>query len=254
MKLDLFNSLLLIEAVAAPKEKVKPAKEPVVEPAKAEKSMSSDGDSLESAKKAFIFKTKFDQYDNLEQTEDQALRREMKRVYSIFGREHERSVVYGLTSGNEREFKRLARMLGISTDGEVTLERVKRAGFTLAGRIGTKRLMKRGDFIVSLVGPNDDQAPIAFYTSKPVEKVVEHQTDMFGATDHNDLINDLEAEAQALIDKHASQNEVNAFKKKVHDSLGHDSIDNVHTPVLGAAGLRIAKKLRAAGYKGITND
>lgn len=165
MELNLFNSLLLIEAAAAPKEKVKPAKEPVIEP---ESGAKDDG--LDSLKKSFIFKMKFDQYDNLEQTEDQALRREMKRVYSIFGREHERSVVYGISSSNEREFKRLARMLGISTDGEVTLERVKRAGFTLAGRIGTKRLMKRGDFIVSLVGPNDDQTPIAFYTPKPVEK------------------------------------------------------------------------------------
>lgn len=249
MELSLFNSLLLIEAVAAPKEKVKPAKEPVIEP-KTKAEPAGDGDGLDSAKKAFIFKTKFDQYDNLEQTEDQNLRREMKRVYAIFGREHERSVVYGINSGNDREFKRLARMLGISTDGEVTLERVKRAGFTLAGRIGTKRLMKRGDFVVSLVGPNDDQTPIAFYTSKPVEKVAESQADMFGGTDHGDIIADLEAEAQRLIDKHASQAEVNEFKKKMRDSLGHDSIHNDHLADLSATSQRIVKKLRAAGYKG----
>ena len=91
-------------------------------------------------------------------------------MYAIFGREHERAAVYGVTSASEREFKRAGRALGISTDGEVTLERVKRAGFTLVGRIGIKRLMKRGDFVVSLVGPNDDAAPITFYTAKPAKE------------------------------------------------------------------------------------
>lgn len=169
MELELFKSLVLItEAKAEPKAKI--AKEPTIEVDPKADSAPEAKDGLASDKTAFIFRPKFDQYGNLEQTEDQALRREMKRVYSMFGREHERSAVYGVTSGSEREFKRLARMLGISTDGEVTLERVKRAGFTLAGRIGAKRLMKRGEFVVSLVGPSDDAAPISFYTAKPAEK------------------------------------------------------------------------------------
>lgn len=167
MELELFKSLVTLVEAKAPKEPVKVAKEPEVDTGPAPKEQES---GLSSDKTAFIFRPKFDQYGNLEQTEDQALRREMKRVYTMFGREHERAVVYGVTSGSEREFKRLARMLGISTDGEVTLERVKRAGFTLVGRIGAKRLMKRGEFVVSLVGPSDDAAPISFYTAKPVEK------------------------------------------------------------------------------------
>lgn len=168
--MELLKSLILITeakaAAAAPAPKIAKDVELETEPKGGE-----DGDTSFSPEKiAFFFRPKFDVYGNLEQTENQDLRRETKRVYSMFGREHERAVVYGISSGSEREFKRVARMLGISTDGEVTLERVKRAGFTLAGRIGTKRLMKRGDFVVSLVGPSDDQTAITFYTAKPVAK------------------------------------------------------------------------------------
>lgn len=169
MELELLKSLVLItEAKAPPAEAPKIAKGPEVE---TEPKGGEDGDtSFAPEKTAFFFRPKFDVYGNLEQTENQELRRETKRVYTMFGREHERAAVYGITSGSEREFKRAARMLGISTDGEVTLERVKRAGFSLAGRIGAKRLMKRGDFVVSLVGPSDDQTPITFYTAKPAAK------------------------------------------------------------------------------------
>lgn len=169
MELDLFKTLVtLIEAKAPAKEPVKIAKaeiepEPVADEKPADTSFAPD-------KTAFFFKPKFDIYGMLEQTDDMDLRREAKRVYAIFGREHERSAVYGISSSAEREFMRVSRMLGISTDGVVTLERVKRAGFTVAGRIGVKRLMKHGDFLVSLAGPNDDETTITFYTAKPVEK------------------------------------------------------------------------------------
>ena len=167
--MELLKSLvLIIEAKAPPEAAPKIAKDVELE---TEPKGGEDGDtSFSPEKTAFFFRPKFDIYSNLEQTENQDLRRETKRVYTMFGREHERAAVYGVSSGAEREFKRVARMLGISTDGEVTLERVKRAGFTLSGRIGAKRLMKRGDFIVSLVGPSDDQTVITFYTAKPVAK------------------------------------------------------------------------------------
>lgn len=167
MELELLKSLITITEAKAPPTATKVAKDVELETAPKD----SDGDtSFSPDKTSFFFRPKFDVYGNLEQTEDQELRRETKRVYTMFGREHERGVVYGITSGSEREFKRIARMLGVSTDGEVTLERVKRAGFTLSGRIGTKRLMKRGDFVVSLVGPSDDQTAITFYTAKQLEK------------------------------------------------------------------------------------
>jgi hypothetical protein len=167
MELELLKSLVILtESKAKPKVK----KEPEIAADDAAVAPPEGDTSLAPNKTAFFFRPKFDIYTNLEQTENQDLRRETKRVYAIFGREHERAAVYGVTSGSEREFKRAARALGISTDGEVTLERVKRAGFTLTGRIGIKRLMKRGDFVVSLVGPNDDAAPITFYTAKPIEE------------------------------------------------------------------------------------
>lgn len=167
MELELLKSLVVLtEAKDEAKPKAKVAKEPELPADDAATAPPDTG--LAPDKTAFFFRPKFDIYGNLEQTEDQELRRETKRVYSIFGREHERGAVYGVTSASEREFKRAARALGISTDGEVTLERVKRAGFTTAGRIGVKRLMKRGDFVVSLVGPTDDAATITFYTAKPV--------------------------------------------------------------------------------------
>ncbi len=168
MELELLKSLILItEAKEPPAEAPKIAKDTGPKEPKG----GDDGDtSFSPEKTAFFFRPKFDIYTNLEQTENQDLRRETKRVYSMFGREHARGAVYGISSGSEREFKRVTRMLGISTDGEVTLERVKRAGFALAGRIGTKRLMKRGDYVVSLVGQSDDQTTITFYTAKPVTK------------------------------------------------------------------------------------
>lgn len=175
MELKLLKELALLIEAAAPKAKdAKPVEkksdELVIDDDKLD---TGKGDTaLTPDKAAFFFRPKFDVYGNLEQTDDEPLRRETKRIYALFGREHERSSVFGVTSGSEREFKRTSKMLGISTDGEVTFERVKRAGFTLAGRVGTKRLMKRGDFIVTLdIGPDgNDQGQITFYTAKPADK------------------------------------------------------------------------------------
>jgi hypothetical protein len=169
MELELLQSLVMITEAKADPKPVKIAKEVAIEPEPVPDEEGKDT-SFAPEKTAFFFRPKFDSYGMLEQTDDMDARREAKRIYTMLGREHERATVYSITSSSEREFKRVAKMLGISTDGEVTLERVKRAGFTLAGRIGAKRLMKRGDFIVSLVGPSDDHAPITFYTTKPAEK------------------------------------------------------------------------------------
>lgn len=247
MELELLQSLVtLVEAKAPPVAPVKVAKDDVA-PVEA----PADDEALSPEKTHFIFRPKFDIYGNLEQTEDQELRRETKRVYTIFGREHERGAVYGVTSSAEREFKRIVRLLGISTDGEVTLERVKRAGFTLVGRIGVKRLMKRGAYVVSLVGPSDDQAPITFYTAKPAQKVTEsdEQGDLFDNTDHRDVIAGLEAEAHELIERHASRDEVNEFKNKIRNICGDKSIPHHHINDMGKMNQRITKMLKAAGYR-----
>lgn len=169
MELELLKSLVVLTEAKSEAKPVKVAKEVAIEP---EAVPNEDGKDTSFApeKTSFFFRPKFDSYGMLEQTDNMDVRREAKRVYTMLGQEHERAVVYAISNSAEREFKRVARMLGISTDGEVTLERVKRAGFTLAGRIGAKRLMKRGDFIVSLVGPSDDHAPITFYTAKPAAK------------------------------------------------------------------------------------
>lgn len=175
MELELLKSLIQLNEAKEEKAAPKVAKEPEIAP---EEPADKSGDTnLAPEKTAFFFRPKFDIYSMLEQTDSPEVVREAKRVYSIFGREHERGVCFGISQGSEREFKRVARMLGISTDGEVTLERVKRAGFTLAGRIGTKRLMKRGDFLVSLVGPSDEQVSITFYTAKPAPKSGEEVSD-----------------------------------------------------------------------------
>ena len=168
MELELFKTLVaLTEAKAETKEPVKVAKEPElkVEP-KSDDAMST----VDSSASKYFFRPKFDSYGVLVQTDNVEARREAKRIYSLLGAEQERHQVFGISQASAHEFKRTAKLLGISTDGEVTLDRVKRAGFTLAGRIGTKRLMKRGDFLVVLSGPHDDKTEAAFYTVKPQEK------------------------------------------------------------------------------------
>lgn len=242
MDLELLKSLVIItESKAPPVAAPKIAKDVELE---TEPKGGEDGDtSFAPEKTAFFFRPKFDVYSNLEQTENQELRRETKRVYSIFGREHERAAVYGITSGSEREFKRVARMLNISTDGEVTLERVKRAGFTLAGRIGTKRLMKRGGFVVSLVGPNDDQTAITFYTSKPV-KVNESQLDLFGGTNLSDIIQDMEEEVKTALDRKAPPEEIRALLAKIRNTLGYSDLPSNQIAALAVANQRFVKMLK----------
>jgi len=117
---------------------------------------------------SFVYRPKYDAFPQLEQTDDVELAREVKRVYAALGQEKERGLVFSISSGAERDFKRLVRLLSISTDGEVNMDRLKRAGFTQAGRVGDKRLMKRGDFIVSIIGNTDEVGTVTFYTSKPM--------------------------------------------------------------------------------------
>lgn len=244
MELELLNSLIVItEAKAPPVKAPKIAKDVEL---KTEPTGDEDSDtSFAPEKTTFFFRPKFDVYGNLEQTENQELRRETKRVYSMFGREHERAAVYGITSGSEREFKRISRMLGISTDGEVNLERVKRAGFTLAGRIGAKRLMKRGNYVVSLVGPSDDQTAITFYTSKPAEKVSESKKAV--GENVEQVLRALDRECDMLIENRAPQAEATAFKEKIQDTLADDSIDNF--AIIGRSNKAMLTKLKTAGYR-----
>ena len=108
------------------------------------------GEGSNSSKIRFLIRPKYDLYPLLDQDDPQKLR-ELKKIYSLLNAERERSQVYGIDNSS-KDYARVLKYLNISTDGSITADRIKHAGFSLVGRMNDKRIYRRDKFVIVTEG------------------------------------------------------------------------------------------------------
>ena len=165
--MELFQSLLQICESQDPDQKKKTLI--VSKEIKKVTNLKSDDDDLNKGTNfRFLYRPKYDIYPALEQDDPQKLR-ELHKVYSMFGADRERGFVYGIDNSS-KDYTRVLKYLSISTDGSISLERIKRAGFASAGRVNVKRVYRRGDFIIIADASNSEDFIASVYTINPKQE------------------------------------------------------------------------------------